>query len=271
MAAQHICVLANRHNAQVLFIDLLLVPFLVIAIDCWSLRVALCVHFSCHSLFPDDFIHCLPALLSCLSNLQILGSPSFGRSLRNTGTDQAKTFQLWRAEHRMAPSSMGWKWERRTPLWLLGQPDSPLGKGSGGERVTANTPKCPHCTFGVSTRIAHWTPQLAACSCPRALCRPGWNRSCSSCCLFPPQLGENAPSLSAQPKNPDGSTKITYVSYSTPLQLPLRALSTPAVPINSLLKAQKSEVLSSWSSEIIPAMFLIHSLHSKLHPACTDV
>lgn len=39
------------------FIDLfLVVPFLVIAIDCCSLRVALCIHCSCHSLFPDDFI-----------------------------------------------------------------------------------------------------------------------------------------------------------------------------------------------------------------------
>lgn len=57
MVAQYICVLANHHNAQVFFIDLfLVVPFLVIAIDCCSLRVALCIHCSCHSLFPDDFI-----------------------------------------------------------------------------------------------------------------------------------------------------------------------------------------------------------------------
>lgn len=37
---------------------------------------------------------CLPVLLSCLSNLQILGSLSFGKSLRNTGTEQGKTLQL---------------------------------------------------------------------------------------------------------------------------------------------------------------------------------
>lgn len=57
MAAQHICVLANHHNAQVLFIDLfIVVPFLVIVIDCCSLRAALCIHCSCNSLFPDDLI-----------------------------------------------------------------------------------------------------------------------------------------------------------------------------------------------------------------------
>lgn len=75
---------------------LLVVPFLVIAIDCWNLSAALCIHSSCRSVLPDDFIClsstlCLPVLLSCLPNLHILDSPLLGRSLREIGTDEAMT------------------------------------------------------------------------------------------------------------------------------------------------------------------------------------
>lgn len=271
MAAQHIF-RANHYNAQVLFIDLfLIVPFLVIAIDCCSPRVALCIHSSCPSVsrwfHPVSSTLCLPALLSCLSNLQILDSPSFGRSLRNIGTDQAKTsVELWRAEHGMTSRYMGWKWEKTTPLWLLGQPDSPLGKGSDGERFTANTPTPPMHFWGhQETRSSNST---ASCLQLPQGSLEAWLGQwlCSSCCLFPPQPGEDARSVSAQSKNPDGSAAITDMIYPIPVhcQLPLRAPSTPVVSVNSFLKGQITKVLLSWSSENIPTTFLIYSLHSEL-------
>lgn len=140
---------------------LLVVPFLVIAIDCWSLSAALCIHSSCHSVFPDDLIClssstlCLPVLLSCLPNLQILDSPSLGRSLRKIGTDQAKTsVELWKPEHRMTSHRTGWKGEKTSLLWLQEKPYSPLEKKSDGERLTANTPtSSPPRIFGVARRI----------------------------------------------------------------------------------------------------------------------
>lgn len=217
--------------------------------------------------YPVSSTLCLPALLSCLSNLQILDSPSFGRSLRNIGTDQAKTsVELWRAEHGMTSRYMGWKWEKTTPLWLLGQPDSPLGKGSDGERFTANTPTPPMHFWGhQETRSLN--SSVSCLQLPQGSLEAWLGQwFCSSCCLFPPQPGEDAQSVSAQPKNPDGSAAITDMIYPIPVhcQLPLRALSTPAVSVNSFLKGQTTKVLSSWSSENIPTTFLIYSLHSEL-------
>jgi len=75
---------------------LLVVTLLVGAIDCWSLSAALCLYSSCHSVFPDYFIClsssalCLPVLLSCLPNLQILDSPSLGRSSRKNWNRSSK-------------------------------------------------------------------------------------------------------------------------------------------------------------------------------------
>lgn len=122
MAEQDICVLANHHNAQVLFIDpFLVVAFLVIAIDRCSLRAALCIHCSCHSLFPDDFI-CFqvqfssPAFLFIkFADFRLFLIWQIFEEYWN-GSSQDITVELRRAEHRMASCSMGWKWEKTMPL-----------------------------------------------------------------------------------------------------------------------------------------------------------
>lgn len=111
---------------------LLVVPFLVGAIDCQSLSAALCIYSSCHSVFPDDFVClssntlCLP-VLSCLPNLQSLDSPSVGRSLSKIVTDRAKKSVEELSKHERSPSHRMERGEDIPPV-TAGDALQPTGK-----------------------------------------------------------------------------------------------------------------------------------------------
>lgn len=263
MAAQHICVLANHHNAQVPFIDLLLL------FD-YCHRLLQPESGTLHSLFlpfpSSRWFHPLP---SCLSNLQILDFPSFGRSLRNIGTDQAKALQLSsKNEHGMDPSSMGWKWEKKTPLWLLGQPGSQLGKVQvvkGSQLTPSSVPTALLGSPELLPELQSWLPAAAP-----GLC--GWDSGPAPPAAFPHHSWVK---MHGVPLHSPKPTEITDVSYCTALQLPLRAPSTPSVSQFSPQSPRKWSFveLIQWNhscnaSHSLPAFRTAPSLHRCTAMTC---
>lgn len=221
MAAQHICVLANHHNAQIPFIDLLL-------LFGYCHRLLQPESGTLHSLFlpfpSSRWFHPLPSspafLFIKLADFRLsliwqIFEKHWNRS------SQGIAAELWRV-NRMDPSSMGWKWEKKTPLWLLGQPGSQLGKVQvvkGSQLTPSSVPTALLGSPELLPELQSWLPAAAP-----GLC--GWDSGPAPPAAFPHHSWVKMHGVPVHSPKP---TEITDVSYCTALQLPLRAPSTPSV------------------------------------------